>query len=151
MSTELTHPREDDNAPRLRDGYASFNESKTSQFLYKKLENAGKSMEAAEGTPQHPRMVVEWQLAQVQLDNAILEEKLKAVQDYTHEQNNQLKDMQQQMGYLTAFLNDIPQRLLLLENSYASLHMATHKNHFVDSIVEAYKIGLNKSDKPKES
>lgn len=150
MSTELTPPNDDD-TPRMRDGYSAFCESKTSQFLHKKLENARTSMEAAAGTPQHPRMVVEYQLAQVQLDNAILEEKLKAVQDFAYEQNTLLADTRRQVAYLQDFLNDIPQRLLILENSYASLHMATHKNHFVDSIVEAYKIGLNKSDKPKES
>lgn len=151
MSTQLKRPAPDD-APKLYDGYATFIESKTAGFLMKKLENARVSMEAAAGTAMHPRLVVEHQLAQVQLDNAILEEKLKAVQQYAHDQNEQLQDVRASMGYFRDFLDAIPQRILLLENSYASLHMAAHKNHFVDSVVEAYKIGLaNKTKQQEES
>lgn len=143
MTTQLDNPYGEDDTPRLYDGYAKFCESKTATFLMKKVENAAKSMEGAVGTPLHPRLVVEHQLAQVQLDNAVLEEKLKALQQFTHDQNQQLQEARGRIEYLGDFLRELPQRVLILENSYASLHMATHKHHFVDSIVDAYKMGLN--------
>lgn len=146
MGTEIEHFTPDDDVPSKRDGYAKFCESKTAEFLFKKVENCRKNMEENVGKPVHAKLVIEHEVAKLQLDNAILEEKFKALEVYAHEVNKQLQETRERLEHALGYVEAIPQRLLILENSYAHLMMQVQGNKYVDQIVQAYKMGQH-SDK----
>lgn len=146
MPTEIEPYRPDDDAPKKYDGYSKFIESKTAEFLIKKVENCRKNMEENVGKQVHAKLVIEHEIAKQQLDNAILEEKFKALEVYANAVNKQLQETRERLDHALGYIEAIPQRLLILENSYAHLMMQVQGNKYVDQIVQAYKMGQH-SDK----
>ena len=131
----------DDEAPKKSDGYANFCETKTAEFLFKKVHNCRRNMEEAVGKPVHAKLVIEHEIAKLQLDNAILGEKFLALEVYTHAVNKQLQETRERLDHALGYVEAIPQRLAILEGSYSHLMLQVQGSKYVDQILQAYKLG----------
>lgn len=110
-------------------------------FTAKRLDNARKNMEEAEGTKNHPRMVIEHDIASLHYQLALMRDTREKDREHILRLIEENGSLRATVKSWEAFVAGLPNRLMILEGAYSGLSMAGMGS--VGKLIEAYEAGKN--------
>lgn len=115
------------------------------EFAAKRLDNARKNMEDAEGTSNHPRMVIEFDIASLHYQLALMRETREKEMEMISQLRTENAHLQATIRSWEAHVDGLPHRLMLLESAYAGLSNMAMGGLSTSKLIEAYELGQKRS------
>lgn len=110
-------------------------------FAAKRLDNARKNMEEAQGTKNHPRMMIEHDIASLHYQLALMRETREREMELLRTALEENTHLSAAVRAWEGFVEALPQRLMLLEGAYAGLSNMAMGGLNTSKLIEAYELG----------
>lgn len=110
-------------------------------FAAKRLDNARKNMEEAEGTKNHPRMMIEHDIASLHYQLALMRDTREKEMQMLRAAREENESLQAELRSWHAWVEGLPNRLMLLEGAYAGLSNMAMGGLSTNKLIEAYELG----------
>lgn len=124
----------------------SKNEETDLNKMIARTERAREAMEKGRDTPNFPRLYLEWQVAGLQYSLASLDQRFQDAHEKRGDAMAESAKWREIAENALTMLNELPGRVLALEQSHGFLTMRSMQSSFVKDVVNAYELG--KKGKP---
>lgn len=122
--------------------------------LFARMSQAKEAADAARGKPEHAQLQMAYEVAVLRYNVGLLRTENGELLEGNRLMTKQLDAAQDRQRYYEEILEEVPRRLLLLEQSHAFLTMSMTKSNLAENFIKAYELGQKKSNnvatKPQE-
>lgn len=159
MAKTVTHPNTDTPEAKAADDLRRTRKINAEEWeeegpkLFARMSRAKEEADAAAGTPNHPRLQMAYEIAVLRYNVGQLRQDNADLLAGNRIMTKQLDEAQDRQRYYEGILDQLPHRILALENSHAFLTMSVTNHKLADNMIKAYEMGRNSNNvatKPQE-